>query len=56
MEIKKDPIEALMQRYGFEENKKLPVCETKKEDKLNVFKTLIENIKSLFSKKKSKEV
>ena len=45
LEIKKDPISSIMQRYGFEKNEKLPVDTQSKDKKINCFQSLFDNIK-----------
>lgn len=44
LEIAPDPISNLMQRYGFEQNTNLPICEQSK-DKIFLFKNILNSIK-----------
>ena len=48
LEIKKDPISSIMQRYGFEKNINLPVCEENINPKISCLKNIFENIKMFF--------
>lgn len=48
LEIAPDPISSIMQRYGFEQNTALPVCEEYK-DKMFVLGNILNNIKTFFN-------
>ena len=50
LEIKKDPISSIMQRYGFEENNHLPISQETSYKKLNCIKSIFEFVRSIFSK------
>lgn len=49
LDISPNPISNLMQRYGFEKNTKLPVCEVTKGE-FFIFKNIINKIKNIFFK------
>ncbi|MBQ3047596.1 MAG: hypothetical protein IJD48_01110 [Clostridia bacterium] len=48
LDIALDPITNIMQRYGFEQNTNLPVCEKQKEN-MFIFKHIMDNIKIFFA-------
>ena len=49
LDISPDPITDIMQRYGFEQNKNLPTYSAT-TDEINVFKEIVNKIKSFFNK------
>ena len=49
LSISPDPISNIMQRYGFEENPNLPICEDKTEC-VNKFKKILIGIQNIFKK------
>ena len=49
LNIAEDPIESIMQRYGFEKNENLPVSTITTYSELNHIKTLMQKIKSFLS-------
>lgn len=55
LDIQKDPISSIMQRYGFEQNNNLPVSQESENIKIHYIKSILENIKyflqNIFNKK-----
>ena len=49
LDIIKDPISKIMQRYGFEENTKLPLVSDECHKETGLFKTIIKHILSFFN-------